>query len=295
MIIVIVGPTGVGKTKLSIELAKKYDGEIINFDSVQIYKELNIGSAKVTTQEMENIPHHLIDFVDINEPYTVYDYQTQARREISQLEKKGKTIIMVGGTGLYAKSVLYDYNFTNETITNNYENLSTEYLYNKALSIDKECTIPQNNRRRLIRFLNYYDNHNESMRLNNNGDKKLYNFITIGLTTDRSILYQRINNRVDKMIEQGLINEAHNLYKRNIHSKATQSIGYKELYNYFDKKISLEEAINDIKRNSRRYAKRQYTFFNNKMDVKWFNVNFENFNETVGEVITYINKKNNSN
>ena len=128
MIIVIVGPTGVGKTKLSIELAKKYDGEIINFDSVQIYKELNIGSAKVTPQEMENIPHHLIDFVDINEPYTVYDYQTQARREISQLEKKGKTIIMVGGTGLYAKSVLYDYNFTNETITNNYENLSTEYL-----------------------------------------------------------------------------------------------------------------------------------------------------------------------
>ncbi len=295
MIIVIVGPTGVGKTKLSIELAKKYDGEIINFDSVQIYKELNIGSAKVTPQEMENIPHHLIDFVDINEPYTVYDYQTQARREISQLEKKGKTIIMVGGTGLYAKSVLYDYNFTNETITNNYENLSTEYLYNKALSIDKECTIPQNNRRRLIRFLNYYDNHNESMRLNNNGNKKIYNFITIGLTTDRSILYQRINNRVDKMIEQGLINEAHNLYKRNIHSKAIQSIGYKELYNYFDKKISLEEAINNIKRNSRRYAKRQYTFFNNKMDVKWFNVNFENFNETVGEVITYINKKNNSN
>ena len=244
---------------------------------------------------MENIPHHLIDFVDITENYTVFDYQTQARREISQLEKKGKTIIMVGGTGLYAKSVLYDYNFTNETITNNYENLSTEYLYNKALSIDKECTIPQNNRRRLIRFLNYYDNHNESMRLNNNGDKKIYNFITIVLTTYRSILYQRINNRVDKMIEQGLINEAHNLYKRNIHSKATQSIGYKELYNYFDKKISLEEAINNIKRNSRRYAKRQYTFFNNKMDVKWFNVNFENFNETVGEVITYINKKNNSN
>ena len=133
------------------------------------------------------------------------------------------------------------------------------------------------------------------MRLNNNGNKKIYNFITIGLTTDRSILYQRINNRVDKMIEQGLINEAHNLYKRNIQSKAIKSIGYKELYNYFDKKISLEEAINNIKRNSRRYDKRHYKFFNNIMDVKWFNVNFENFNETVGEVITYINKKNNSN
>lgn len=287
MIIVIVGPTGVGKTKLSIELAKKFNAEIINFDSVQVYKELNIGSAKVTKDEMENIPHHLIDFVDINKNYTVFDYQTDARRVISQIEKKQKNIIMVGGTGLYVKSTLYDYNFTNETISNNYENIPTESLYNKALNIDKNCNIPPNNRRRLIRFLNYYDNNNKSMRLNNNGNNKLYNFITIGLTTDRNILYKRINDRVEVMIKQGLINEAHNLYKQNIHSKAIQSIGYKELYDYFDNKITLDEAIDNIKRNSRRYAKRQYTFFNNKMDVKWFNVDFDNFNNTIEEVTNY--------
>lgn len=292
MIIVIVGPTGVGKTKLSIELAKKFNAEIINFDSVQVYKELNIGSAKVTKDEMENIPHHLIDFVDINKNYTVFDYQTDARRVISQIEKKQKNIIMVGGTGLYVKSTLYDYNFTNETISNNYENIPTESLYNKALNIDKNCNIPPNNRRRLIRFLNYYDNNNKSMRLNNNGNNELYNFITIGLTTDRNILYKRINDRADVMIKQGLINEAHNLYKQNIHSKAIQSIGYKELYDYFDNKITLDEAIDNIKRNSRRYAKRQYTFFNNKMDVKWFNVDFDNFNNTIEEVTNYIKKNN---
>ena len=290
MIIVIVGPTGVGKTKLSIELAKKFNAEIINFDSVQVYKELNIGSAKVTKDEMENIPHHLIDFVDINKNYTVFDYQTDARRVISQIEKKQKNIIMVGGTGLYVKSTLYDYNFTNETISNNYENIPTESLYNKALNIDKNCNIPPNNRRRLIRFLNYYDNNNKSMRLNNNGNNKLYNFITICLTTDRNILYKRINDRVETMIKQGLINEAHNLYKQNIHSKAIQSIGYKELYDYFDNKITLDEATDNIKRNSRRYAKRQYTFFNNKMDVKWFNVDFDNFNNTIEEVTNYIKK-----
>lgn len=290
MIIVIVGPTGVGKTKLSIELAKKFNAEIINFDSVQVYKKLNIGSAKVTKDEMENIPHHLIDFVNINKNYTVFDYQTDARRVISQIEKKQKNIIMVGGTGLYIKSTLYDYNFSNETISNNYENIPTDSLYNKALNIDKNCNISPNNRRRLIRFLNYYDNNNKSMRLNNNGNNKLYNFITIGLTTDRNILYKRINDRVEAMIKQGLINEAHNLYKQNIHSKAIQSIGYKELYDYFDNKITLDEAIENIKRNSRRYAKRQYTFFNNKMDVKWFNVDFDNFNNTIEEVTNYIKK-----
>lgn len=289
MIIVVTGPTGVGKTKLSIELAKKYNAEIINGDSVQIYKGLDIGSAKVTEEEKENIPHHLFDIKDPNEDYSIYDYQKDCRAKIKELEDKGKNIIIVGGTGLYIKSALYDYELTDEVVSNNYDNISTEELYLRLKQIDTDIEIDRYNRKRVIRALDYYLTNNKSIRSNNKGNNLLYDAIFIGLTTDREELYQRINKRVDKMIEDGLIEEVKSFHDKNIRSKILLSaIGYKELYSYFDNEITLEEAIELIKRNSRRYAKRQYTFLKNQLNINWFNVNFNDFSKTIEEIIKTI-------
>lgn len=289
MIIVVTGPTGVGKTKLSIELAKKYNAEIINGDSVQIYKGLDIGSAKVTEEEKENIPHHLFDIKDPNEDYSIYDYQKDCRAKIKELEDKGKNIIIVGGTGLYIKSALYDYELTDEVVSNNYDNISTEELYLRLKQLDTDIEIDRHNRKRVIRALDYYLTNNKSIRSNNKGNNLLYDAIFIGLTTDREELYQRINKRVDKMIEDGLIEEVKSFHNKNIRSKILLSaIGYKELYSYFDNEITLEEAIELIKRNSRRYAKRQYTFLKNQLNINWFNVNFNDFSKTIEEIIKTI-------
>lgn len=289
MIIVVTGPTGVGKTKLSIELAKKYNAEIINGDSVQIYKGLDIGSAKVTEEEKENIPHHLFDIKDPIEDYSIYDYQKDCRAKIKELEDKGKNIIIVGGTGLYIKSALYDYELTDEVVSNNYDNISTEELYLRLKQLDTDIEIDRHNRKRVIRALDYYLTNNKSIRSNNKGNNLLYDAIFIGLTTDREELYQRINKRVDKMIEDGLIEEVKSFHDKNIRSKILLSaIGYKELYSYFDNEITLEEAIELIKRNSRRYAKRQYTFLKNQLNINWFNVNFNDFSKTIEEIIKTI-------
>ena len=294
MIIVITGPTGVGKTKLSISLAKKYNAEIINGDSVQIYKGLDIGSAKVTEEEKEGIIHHLLDIKEVTDEYTLYDYQIDARKCIDEILKKGKNVIIVGGTGLYIKSVLYDYNLEcEEKIIDNYDNISTEELYQKLVKIDPDNKVDKYNRRRIIRAINYYQLHNKSISKNNNGNKLLYDAIFIGLTMeDREKLYQGINDRVDVMIKNGLLDEVKHFYDSGVRTKPLiLGIGYKELYRYFDHEISYEEATNLIKRNSRRYAKRQYTFFNNQFDIKWFNVNLDNFDKTIEEVINYIEKK----
>lgn len=286
MIVVIVGPTGVGKTKLSVELAKRIDAEIINCDSMQVYRTLNIGTAKATEEEKENIPHHLLDIVDPKGLYTVYDYQRDCRQKIEELQKKKKNIIIVGGTGLYVKAALYDYRFEKETEHKNYKDLTNDELLEKIKNRDKSIDIHVNNRKRLERALNKLDNNGS---YDHNGNTKLYDFYTIGLTTNREKLYEIINNRVDVMIKDGLIDEVRHLYDQHLHSKAINTgIGYKELYAYFDGEVSLEEAIENIKKNSRRYAKRQYTFFNNQMDVKWFNTNYEDFSKTVEEVYEYI-------
>ncbi len=290
-IIVIIGPTGVGKTKLSIELAKKLNGEIINGDAIQVYKHLDIGSAKVTESEKENIPHHLFDIKEVNEEYSIYDYQIDCRNKIKEIQAKNKTVIIVGGTGLYIKSALYNYTLEKTPpIKNEYEELSTEELYHLLLSIDPDTNLDKNNRRRIIRAINYYNSSNKSITTNNDGSNLLYDAIFIGLTTDRSILYNRINMRVDKMFNDGLLEEVKSFYDKSIREKPLMSgIGYKELYRYFDNEISLDEAIDLIKRNSRRYAKRQYTFFNHQFKTNWFNVDFDNFNNTVDEVYNFIN------
>lgn len=280
MILAIIGPTAVGKTKLSIELAKKYNAIIINCDAMQVYQGLDIGTAKATLEEQEGIPHELLDFVPVTQNYTVYDYQKDARKLLEKYQ--GRNIIFVGGTGLYLKSALYDYRFYEETTTNPYDNLTNEELYNLALAKDKNMNIHPNNRKRLVRFLNkkvkeYVE------------PKPLYDFKIIGLTTSRDILYDKINKRVDVMFQSGLLTEVKSFYDQGIHSKALETgIGYKELYQYFDNKITIDEAKDLIKKNSRHYAKRQYTFFNHQLDVKWFDTNYEDFSKTINEVEDYI-------
>ena len=285
MIIAIVGPTGVGKTKLSIELAKKYNAIIINCDAMQVYKGLDIGTAKIKEDEKEGIPHFLFDIKNVDEEYSSYEYQKDVRKLLE--EYKDKNIIFVGGTGLYLKSALYDYRFKEETSPKkDYSKYSNEELYKLVLKKDPNTKIHPNNRVRLERFL----------------DKEiteivdpisLYDHTIIGLTTDRDILYDRINKRVDIMLNEGLLDEVESFYDKGIRTKAIETaIGYKELYEYLDKKVTLEESINSIKRNSRRYAKRQYTFFNNQLNVNWFNVDFNNFDNTINNVIEFIEKEN---
>ena len=290
MVIVILGPTCVGKTKLSVELAKKIDGEIINADSTQVYRGLDIATAKVTIEEKENIPHHLFDIKDITEDYTVFDYQKDCRIMIDDILSRGKTPILVGGTGSYIKAALYDYKFNNDD-NNDYDDLSDEELYNKVISLDKDNTIHKNNRKRLVRALNYIESTKLAYSKKDKTDKLLYDTLFIGLTTDRNILYDRINKRVDVMVNDGLLNEAKKVFDSNIRTKAVLTpIGYKELFPYFEGNANLDSCLDKIKQNSRHYAKRQYTFFNHQLNVKWFNVDFANFNNTVMDVLDYITK-----
>lgn len=287
-VIVITGPTAVGKTKLSIELAKKLNGEIINADAMQVYKGLNIGTAKVTEKEKENIPHHLFDIKEVEEEYSIYNYQKDCRKVIDNILRRNKTPILVGGTGLYIKAALYDYKLSEEKTNNTYDNLKTEEIYKELLKLDKDINIDKNNRRRLIRALNYYKENNTSIS-NNKTNKLLYDTIFIGLTTDREILYKKINQRVNNMIENGLLEEVKYYYDKNIKTKPLiNGIGYKELYNYFDGLCSKEEAVEKIKQNSRHYAKRQYTFLNHQLNVVWFETDYNNFNNTIEKVSSYI-------
>ena len=289
MIIAVVGPTGVGKTNLSIELAKRYNAEIISCDSMQIYKKMNIGTAKVTKNEMQNIKHHLIDIKDVSEDYSVFDYQKDARLILNKLLKEKKNVVIVGGTGLYLKALLYNYDFKlNNNERKDFSSYTNEELYNMVLKIDKNTKIHINNRQRLESYLN---NHNYPQNKKEVESKMIYNAKIIGLTRPREELYDTINKRVDYMIKNGLEEEARYFYDNNIHSKAIKTaIAYKELYMYFDKKISRNDAIELIKQRSRHYAKRQYTWFNNQMNVKWFNIDINNFNNTIKEVEDYIEK-----
>lgn len=281
MKIFIMGPTGVGKTKLSVELAKIYDAYIINCDAVQVYKGLDIGSAKVTEEEKCGIKHFLFDIKNPDEEYSIKDYQTDLRNLFDKYSKKN--LIIVGGTGLYATAGAYDYRFNDEE-KKDYSNYSLEELYKLAKEKDINCNIDKNNRIRLERFLQKDLTSLVEPTL-------LYNdAIFIGLTTSRENLYKIINKRVDKMIDNGLVQEVKNLYTNYPKSKILKrAIGYKEIIDYLENKITLEEAVDEIKKNSRHYAKRQYTWFNNKMDIKWFEVNFNYFNETIDNVKDYLN------
>lgn len=291
MILAIVGPTGVGKTKLSIELAKIYNGEIINADSMQIYENLNIGTAKITKEEQKGISHHLLSIKKIEENYTVFDYQKDARKKIEEIKGKGKIPIFVGGTGYYLKAALYDYNFKEESDkTSLYTNLSNEELIKKIDSFELGIIYDKKNRNRLIRLLERLENNDFPK---NNEFSCLYeDVLLIGLTTEREVLYQKINERFDKMLIP-LIDEVKPYCIKNMRYKPLMTgIGYKEFYPFFENKKTLEEVVEECKKNSRNYAKRQYTWFENQMNVHWFTVNYENFSSTTQEIIEFIESQN---
>lgn len=282
-VIAIVGPTAVGKTALSIELAKKLDGEIINGDSMQVYRDLNIGTAKITPEEMDGVPHHLLDILEPTDSFSVADYQQAVREKITEIQARGKMPIIVGGTGLYVQAVLYDFRFTEEKIDEGVraayytalEQVGPEAMHARLAAVDPETakTIHPNNTRRVIRALEMAE-HSDVKKSNDaqhQGEKALYHHLIIGLNMDREKLYERINLRVDMMLEQGLVDEVRGLYDRDIRDvQAIRAIGYKELYDYFDGRETFEQAIENLKQNSRRYAKRQLTYFRNKMDITWY-------------------------
>lgn len=282
-VIAIVGPTAVGKTALSIKLAKKLDGEIINGDSMQVYRELNIGTAKITQEEMKGIPHHLLDILAPTESFSVADYQQVVREKITEIQARGKMPIIVGGTGLYIQAVLYDFRFTEEKIDDkvraayyaDLEKVGPEAMHARLAVVDPDTakTIHPNNTRRVIRALEMAEHSDvkKSHEAQHQGERALYNHLIIGLNMDREKLYGRINLRVDRMLEQGLIEEVRGLYDRGIRDvQSIRAIGYKELYDYFDGRETFEQAIENLKQNSRRYAKRQLTYFRNKMAITWY-------------------------
>lgn len=290
-IIVIVGPTGVGKTAASIHLAHKYNAEIINADSTGVYKEPLIATAKVTEDEKDGIVHHMLDLVSLDEEFTLYDYQVKGRKILNDLINQNKNVIIVGGSGLYVKALLYDYKLDKtDNVRIDYSEYTNRELKDMADKIDKDNNIHVNNRQRLERYITYYKQTGKTIKKTNDINKKLYDFDIIGLKSDRETLYKRMNDRVDIMLENGLLEEAKSLKdKKNFNN----IIGYKELKQYFEGNLSFNEAIDLIKQNTRRYSKRQFTWFNNQMkDIKWFDVNYDNFNETLNEIDTYLNHNN---
>lgn len=287
-VIVIVGPTAVGKTSLSISLAKEYDGEIISGDSMQIYKKLDIGTAKVSRAEQSGIPHYLIDEVSVSERYSVSDFQKEGRLLIEDITARGKIPIIVGGTGLYIESILYDISLGgtggNDLIFRAKKEIEADRygakrLWEELEKIDpvSSKSIHVNNVRRVIRALEVH--HTSGILFSESQNEcevkeSLYDVKLIGLTTERSVLYSRINERVHCMIEQGLESEARWLFDQNIKdSQAIRGIGYKEWIPYFKNEDTFEKAVADIQQNSRRYAKRQLTWFRNRTkDVSWFDL-----------------------
>lgn len=294
-VIVITGPTGVGKTKFSIELAKELNTEIINGDAYQIYKYMDIGTAKPTEAEKQDIPHHLMDFLDPLESFSICDYQKLVRDKIEEFHNKKMIPIITGGSGLYIDSVLYDYRFTEDARNiedeKKYDHLSNDELHNilKTLNPESADKIHPNNRKRVLRAIELAESgtNNEDRKQKHN---KMYDFLLIFLNDDREVLYERINNRVDEMITNGLLEEVKSLYPDKLSSQAVKAIGYQEIYDYLDNKISLEEAINLIKQHSRNYAKRQMTWYRNRENVQEVFININNLEETKNKLINIVNE-----
>ncbi len=303
-LVVIVGPTAVGKTKLGVELAKQLNGEIISGDSMQIYKGMDIGTAKVSKREMEGIRHYLIDIKSPTESFSVAEFQHLVKPLVTEINEKGKLPLIVGGTGLYVNSVIYDYHFPDvptdleyrQTLEAYVQEHGTIKLHEKLRNIDPISyeTIHPNNYRRVIRALEVYHVTKKTIHdyQQNQPTESRYDVVMIGLTMDRQLLYDRINKRVDIMIEDGLIEEARKLYENGVKNcQSVQAIGYKEIYEYIEGQMSLEEAVDLLKRNSRRYAKRQLTWFRNKMDIDWFELTETNFNEKKQEIQKFIEER----
>ena len=280
-LVIITGPTAVGKTEISIKLAKEINGEIISADSIQVYKGLDIGSAKITEDEMDGVKHYLIDVLDPTDEFDIYTFKKMAEEAIDEIYAKGKIPIIVGGTGFYIQSVLYDIDFEDTHVDVQYrkelEELAgmygNEYVHKMLEDVDPEYAagIHPNNLKRVIRALEFYHENNIPLSQHNSEQKENkspYNFAYYVLNDDREVLYDRINKRVDLMFEKGLVDEVKGLLnKYQLSNTAKAAIGYKEVIDYLDNKCSLEECKELIKKRSRNYAKRQVTFFKHQLPV----------------------------
>jgi tRNA dimethylallyltransferase len=307
-VVVLIGPTAVGKTRTSIELARRFNGEIISGDSMQIYKDMDIGTAKIKKEEMRGITHHLIDIKQPDESFSVAEFQELVRMKIKEITNRGKLPMIVGGTGLYIQSAIYDYQFsdtpTNEDLRNKLEERAktdgVDVLHKELEKVDPISAerIHPNNVRRVIRALEVYLTTGQSLTdiQSEQVVEPLYDVAIIGLTMERERLYDRINLRVDEMINEGLEAEVKKLYDLGLeHTQALQAIGYKEWFRYFSKEQSSETTVELLKQNSRRYAKRQLTWFRNKMDVTWFDMTDvtteQQIQKKITEISTYIEGK----
>ncbi|WP_163971298.1 tRNA (adenosine(37)-N6)-dimethylallyltransferase MiaA [Oceanobacillus halotolerans] len=297
-IIAIVGPTAVGKTKLSIEIAKQFNGEIISGDSMQVYRGMDIGTAKIKEHEKQGIPHYLIDSLDPHESFSVADFQSSVNDHIEEITSRNKLPIIVGGSGLYIQAALFDYNFADEkrdpTITKKFESIIAKQgikpLYEQLKRVDPEeaSKIHPNNHRRVVRALEIVETtgKTKSQLQEEQNQSSPYNVILIGLEMDRQLLYERINLRIDQMVADGLVEEVRTLYKQGLqNAQSMKAIGYKEFIPFFKGEQELEHCIDILKRNSRRYAKRQYTWFKNKMDITWYTVEPNTINEKFGIIL----------
>lgn len=294
-VIVVIGPTSVGKTKMGVALAKKLNGEVISGDSMQVYRQMDIGTAKVTIEEMEGVTHHCIDILDPKDQYSVHDFQQTVRKQITEITNRGHVPIIVGGTGLYIKAALYDYTFSemennHDEINKKYRDYTNEQLYDHLKQIDEESAkiLHFNNRRRVLRAIEIYEQtgQKKSEMINEQEHICLYDAYFVGLTLPRELLYERINLRVDLMMKNGLQGEMESLIKQGLtrENQSMKAIGYKEWFDYFEGKCDLNEVSENIKKHSRQYAKRQYTWFKNQFDVHWYDVCLKNFSKTIEEV-----------
>ena len=301
-LIILTGPTAVGKTNLSIQLAKAVDAEIVSADSMQIYKYMDIGSAKVTEEEMQGVKHYLVDEIEPDMPFSVSEYKRMAEEYIDEISSRGKNVIVTGGTGLYLNSLIYDMDFgksdanqeLREELNKELEENGPAYMYEKLVSLDKEAAerIHPNNTKRVIRAIEVamsgekMNDFSKDLRYN-----KKYRPIIIVLNRDRQALYDRINLRVDIMLKNGLIEEVKGLLEKGYTKDmiSMQGIGYKEIIKYFDGEYTLDEAIEIIKRDSRRYAKRQLTWFRRYEDAKWFEIDkFDSAEALKDAVVSYV-------
>ena len=302
-LIVLTGPTGVGKTDLSIKLAKAINGEIISADSIQVYKYMDVGSAKITTEEMAGVKHYLIDILEPDEEFNIYLFKEYANKAMAEIWDKGKIPIITGGTGFYIQSIIYDIEFseeeTDKEIRTKYEELAklhgNSYVHNILKEIDPESAeiIHENNLKRVIRAIEYYEHTGEKISVHNEREAEKsspYNFRYFVLNRDREILYERINKRVDKMIEDGLVDEVKGLINKGYSKDLTsmQGIGYKEIIQHLEGTISLSEAIEKIKQDTRNFAKRQLTWFRREKEV--IMLNYEDFDNDTDKMCNFILK-----
>ncbi|SDJ00339.1 tRNA (adenosine(37)-N6)-dimethylallyltransferase MiaA [Salimicrobium halophilum] len=297
-VVSIVGPTAVGKSKLGVEVCEVFDGEVISGDSMQIYTGMDIGTAKVTEEEKKGIPHHMIDIKDPKEGFSAAEFQERARELIADITSRGKLPVVVGGTGMYIQSLLFDYSFSQnprdmdvvrrleEKLENEGKNALHQYL--ETVDPAEAKRIHPNNTKRVIRALEIYETTGSTKTEQHNGGRESsYNFKIIGLEMNRKLLYNRIDQRVNSMVTSGLVEEVRSLLERNgPQSQAMQAIGYKEIIPYLEGGASFEEVLETLKRNSRRYAKRQYTYFKNKLPVDWYEVTEETFSEKKVKILS---------